>query len=219
MYLMKLEGDYTFEAPRDVVWDVLLDPQLLARVLPGCEGLEPLGNDQYKAVLKIQIGPVQGVFEGTVALSDINKPESYRMDINGKGAPGFVKGGGVVRLESQDSGTIMHYSGDAQVGGKIASVGQRLLDSSTRAIVRQSLDGIAGQVRANMEAAQAKKAGDHNPSSPSQPGSTVPSKLDFTLGVAGGVLSDLIPPERRALAITGAIVLLLILIFILTRAL
>src|SRR5439155_20446560 len=80
---MKIEGDYTFEAPRDVVWDVLLDPQLLAKVLPGCEGLDPLGNDQYKAVLKIQIGPVQGVFEGTVSLLDINKPDSYRMDING----------------------------------------------------------------------------------------------------------------------------------------
>src|SRR5437773_1550882 len=153
---MKIEGDYTFEAPRDVVWDVLLDPQLLAKVLPGCEGLDPLGNDQYKAVLKIQVGPVQGVFEGTVALLDINKPDSYRMDINGKGAPGFVKGTGVVRLEPQGLTTIMHYEGDAQIGGKIASVGQRLLESSAKALVRQSLDGIAEQVRLRMEAQAAK---------------------------------------------------------------
>src|SRR5512144_1521369 len=118
---MKIEGDYAFEAPRDVVWDVLLDPQLLARVLPGCEGLDPLGNDQYKAVLKIQIGPVQGVFEGTVTLLDIHKPDSYRMEINGKGAPGFVKGSGTVRLEEQAPTTTMRSVGDAQVGGKIAS--------------------------------------------------------------------------------------------------
>ena len=139
---MKLEGSYTFEAPREVVWDVLLDPVLLAQVLPGSEGLEPLGDDKYKATLKIQVGPVQGVFEGTVALADINKPDSYRMDINGKGAPGFVKGGGAVRLETQGTTTIMHYTGEAQVGGRIASVGQRLLESSGKALVNQSLEAI-----------------------------------------------------------------------------
>src|SRR5579862_2817198 len=116
---MKLEGNYTFQAPRDLVWDALQDPVLLGSVLPGSEGLEALGDDKYKAVLKVQVGPVQGTFEGTVGLADINKPESYRMDINGKGAPGFVKGTGAVRLEVQGETTIMHYEGDAQVGGKI----------------------------------------------------------------------------------------------------
>src|SRR5437773_8655845 len=200
---MKIEGDYTFEAPRDVVWDVLLDPQLLAKVLPGCEGLDPLGNDQYKAVLKIQIGPVQGVFEGTVSLLDIKKPDSYRMDINGKGAPGFVKGAGTVRLETQGSATTMHYDGDAQAGGRIASVGQRLLDSSAKALVRQSLEGIAAQIQARQEAqntvvSQARKDAENLSA---QPAASPPSKLHFTLGVARGVLADLIPPERRPLAI------------------
>src|SRR6476660_8912854 len=110
---MKLDGSYTFEAPQDIVWDALLDPVLLGAVLPGSEGLEPLGDDKYKVVLKVQVGPVQGVFEGTVALSNINKPDTYHMDINGKGAPGFVKGAGDVRLEVQDGTTIMHYVGDA----------------------------------------------------------------------------------------------------------
>ncbi len=216
---MKLEGEYTFEAPRDIVWDVLLDPQLLARVLPGCEGLDPLGNDQYKAVLKIQIGPVQGVFEGTVTLLDINKPDSYRMDINGKGAPGFVKGIGAVRLETQGSTTTMHYEGDAQVGGRIASVGQRLLESSAKALVRQSLEGITAQVQARKEAqntlvSQARKDAENLSA---QPAINPPSKVRFTLGVARGVLAELIPPDRRPLAITVAIALLLILIFVLTR--
>ncbi len=216
---MRLEGDYTFAAPRDIVWDVLLDPQLLARVLPGCEGLDPLGNDQYKAVLKIQIGPVQGVFESTVRLLDINKPDSYRMDIDGKGAPGFVKGTGTVRLEIQGPTTIMHYAGDAQVGGRIASVGQRLLDSSAKALVRQSLEGIAALVQAHQEAQHmvVPEAGKDAKNLSVSPAIRPPSKVRFTLGVARGVLVELIPPDRRPLAITTAIVLLLILIFRLTR--
>jgi uncharacterized protein len=216
---MKLEGDYTFDAPREVVWDVLLDPQLLARVLPGCEGLEPLGNDQYKAALKIQIGPVQGTFEGTVSLLNISKPDSYRMDINGKGAHGFVKGAGIVRLERRGSTTIMHYEGDAQVGGKIASVGQRLLESSAKALVRQSLEGIATQVQLRKEAQNTavSQARNITENQFAQPAVTHPSKLQFTLGVGRGVLADLIPPERRPMAITVTIALLLVLIYVLSR--
>lgn len=225
---MKLDGSYTFEAPQDIVWDALLDPVMLGAALPGSEGLEALGDDKYKAVLKVQVGPVQGVFEGTVALSKINKPDSYHMDIDGKGAPGFVKGGGDVRLEVQEGKTIMHYSGDAQVGGRIASVGQRLLESSAKALTRQSLDAIAEQIKVRVEArkahdvavaAAALKAEASPP--PPPPAPTVikpPSRVKFTLGVMGGVFADLIPAPYRPVVIGTAVIILVLIIYALARA-
>jgi carbon monoxide dehydrogenase subunit G len=223
------------------VWDVLLDPALLAQVLPGCEGLEPLGDEKYKATLKIQIGPVQGVFEGTVALADINKPDSYRMDISGKGAPGFVKGGGAVRLETQGATTTMHYTGDAQVGGRIASVGQRLLESSAKALVNQSLEAINHQIQAIVAAREAQKAKEaeqakqaqqasvtsQTPESEpvtgqSQPAAVLvkqPSQTQFALGVAKGVFADLVPAQYRPIVIAGTVVLLVIIVLLIIGAL
>jgi len=148
---VKLDGTYTFDAPREAVWQALLDPNVLAKVMPGCEKLERVGENEYKGMLKIRVGPVQGQFEGLVNLTDINAPESYRMQVDGKGAPGFMKGVGEVRLEDQGASTLMHYSGDAQVGGRIASVGQRLLDSSAKALTRQSLDGLNEQIKARTQ--------------------------------------------------------------------
>jgi carbon monoxide dehydrogenase subunit G len=219
------------------VWNVLLDPVLLAQVLPGSEGLEPLGDDKYKATLKIQVGPVQGVFEGTVALADINEPVSYRMDINGKGAPGFVKGGGAVRLETRGTTTIMHYSGEAQVGGRIASVGQRLLESSAKALVNQSLEAINEQIKAIVAAQEAQKAqaAQQPQSSPAttpspasgsatgQPQTSAvlvkpPSQTQFALGVAKGVFADLVPAQYRPIVIGGTVILLVIIILLIINA-
>ncbi len=145
---MKLEGTYTFDAPRDLVWQSLLDPEILAKVMPGCQKLEKVGDNQYKGALKIKIGPVQGVIQGGITLSDLNAPESYQMKIDGKGAPGFLKGVGHVRLNEENGQTRMQYKGEANVGGRIASVGQRLLGSSAKAITRQSLESLNKQIQA-----------------------------------------------------------------------
>jgi carbon monoxide dehydrogenase subunit G len=91
---MKLEGSYTFNAPREVVWDALLDPEVLANVMPGCEKLDRVGDNQYTGAIKIRVGPVQGKFQGKVVLADIKAPNSYSLTIDGKGAPGFMKGEG-----------------------------------------------------------------------------------------------------------------------------
>ena len=221
---MKLEGSYTFEAPRDLVWDALQDPVLLAAIMPGCEGLEPLGEDKYKTTLKIQVGPVQGVFEGSVALRDINKPDSYKMDVDGKGVPGFIKALGSVRLEAQGETTIMHYEGDAHVGGKIASVGQRLLESSAKALTRQSLDGIAVQIKGRVDAqkaqaaaAQAATTAQVPPPQAAAPVVKPPSQTQFALGVAQHFLADAIPPERRPLAIGGGVAVLALIVYVIVR--
>ncbi len=205
---MKLEGTYTFDAPRDVVWQMLLDPTVLAKILPGCERLEQSGENGYKGILKIRVGPVQGTFQGLVKLLNINEPESYRIEIDGKGAPGFVKGAGEVRLESQGATTVIHYTGQGQVGGRIASVGQRLLDSSAKALTRQSLDSLNKQIQARQQATAAGEPGkDSDPTVPVPPSPPVeaPSETEFALGVAKEMLDDLLPAERRMPLLAAAL--------------
>ncbi len=151
---MQIQGTHTFQAPRQVVWDALMDPTILATALPGGEALEKTGENEYKASMKVRVGPVQGKFDGAIELTDIAELESYRMKVSGQGSPGFVNGEGNVRLEDAGAETIMHYDGDVQVGGKIAGVGQRLIDSTAKAMIRQGLTALDGQMQALAAAAQ-----------------------------------------------------------------
>lgn len=212
---MKIEGSHTFPAPRDTVWPMLQDPDVLARVMPGCEKLERVGENAYADILKIKIGPVQGKFNGDVKLSDIQDPESYTIEVNGKGAPGFVRGMGALRLEEADGATVLHYEGDAQVGGRLASVGQRLLDTSAKAVIRQSLDGLEQQVVAH-HSAEIHASANGTPQAP--PASAeAPSQVEFATGVAKNMLDEVVPPDEQgafftkvALGLAGVVVLLLL---------
>jgi len=143
---MKLEGDYLFEATVPEVWSALFDPVILAAVMPGCEKLE-LVDGQYVGDIKVKVGPIQGNFTGKVDLKDKVEPDSYTMIVDGRGAPGFVKATAHVQLAAEGESTRVHYDADAQVGGKIASVGQRLLEASARAIVAQSLEGLQTNIK------------------------------------------------------------------------
>lgn len=158
---MKLEGDYLFEASVPEVWSALFDPVILAAVMPGCEKLE-LVDGQYVGEIKVKVGPIQGAFTGKVDLKDKVEPESYTMIVDGRGAPGFVKATAKVSLAAEGEATRVHYDADAQIGGKIASVGQRLIDASARAIVAQSLDGLHTNIKlraaAHREAAARRAA-------------------------------------------------------------
>ncbi len=207
---MKIEGTHTFTASREVVWPLLLNPEVLASVLPGCEELEQVGEHEYKGVLQIRIGPIQGKFHGVVTLSEINAPEGFQLSVDGKGAPGFIKGSGKLELAADNGSTVLQYAGDAHVGGRIASVGQRLLDTSARAIVRQSLEGLDLQVQA-----QTQPAG--TPGMDVPPTATrlaAPTQAQFASGVAKNMLEELIPPAKRAeflsksLLVLGAILFL-----------
>src|SRR5436853_7834925 len=124
---MKLEGSYDVLAPRKKVWDAFLSPAQLKKAIPGCEKLEALGNDEFKATLKIGVAAVKGTFEGRVKLSDKKPPESYRLAAEGSGGPGFVKADTLITFTETDGGTRVSYSADVQVGGLIAGVGQRLI--------------------------------------------------------------------------------------------
>jgi len=144
---MKVQGTYTFEAPIDTVWNALFDPEVLAKTLPGCDKLEREGN-QFKGDINVKMGPVQGKFQGKVDITDIKERESYTMIVDGRGPAGFGKATALMRVQPEGSGTRLDYDSDVQVGGKIASVGQRLLDASSRAIVKQSLEGLHEQIKA-----------------------------------------------------------------------
>lgn len=207
---MNIEGTHTFAAPRDIVWPILLDPEALAHALPGCEELEKIGDNEYKGVIKIRIGPVQGKFDGVVTLSDLVEPESLQLTVNGKGAPGFVKGTGHLRLDSSNGSTILTYDGDAHVGGRIASVGQRLLDTSTKAIIRQCLEGM-DQLMVPQPASEGG-----GEAARELPEVSTPSQAQFAAGVVKSMLEDFVPPEHRqdliskAALAAGALLLLLI---------
>lgn len=134
---MKIEGSADILAPRDRVWAAFLDPDVLARALPGCEKLEAVGPNEYKATLKVGVAAIKGTFEGKVKLSDLEPPNRYRMAVEGSGGPGFVRGEAGMRLSDVDGGTRVSYDADVQVGGLIASVGQRMLGGVTKMMLDQ----------------------------------------------------------------------------------
>ena len=135
---MKIEGSHEIPAPRDTVWEALFDPERLCQAIPGCEKLEKIGEDEYKATLKIGVAAVKGTFEGKVKLSDKQPPQSYRMAVEGSGTPGFLRGDAVMTLSGgADGGTTISYTADVQVGGLIAGVGQRMLGGVSKMMADQ----------------------------------------------------------------------------------
>src|SRR5256885_6911515 len=122
---MKLEGSYEVKAPREKVWNAFLDPVTLQKAIPGCEKLELVGSDEYKATLKIGVAAVKGTFEGKVRLLDKKPPESYRLSAEGSGGPGFVRSDTVITLTEIDGGTNLADNAGGQVGGVLDGVRPR----------------------------------------------------------------------------------------------
>lgn len=214
---MRIEGSYTFEAPQEVVWQALLDPEILAKTMPGCEKLEKVGENEFNGVMKIRIGPMQGEFKGGVVLSELNPPNGYQMKVSGRGPSGFMDGTGAIRLEGQDGSTVMHYEGDAQVGGSIASVGNRLIDRSAKALVQQSLDQLNQQIMAWQRASSedgAAGSGEAAEAAALTVDVPAPTQTEFALGVAKNFLDDLVPAEKQPQLIAVALGSLAALLFL-----
>ena len=153
---MKLEGDHVFNGPRNEVWEMIRDPEVLSSALPGESKLEKLSETDYNGVMNVRIGPVSGTFTGKLVVSNEVPPESCTLTVDGKGAPGFVKGVGNVKFAEQGPNTtFMTYDGELTVGGTLASVGQRMLDSVGKSIIRQGFE-VLDKV---LEARVANKAG------------------------------------------------------------
>ena len=134
---MKIDGSYIFNAPRDRVWQVLLDPKIIAQCMPGCESMKEIGPDQYEATMKVGIASVKGTYKGKVSIKDKQPPAHYVLSGEGSGGPGFMQGDVSIDLGEKDGQTLLKYSTDAKVGGLIASVGQRMLNGAAKMMVDQ----------------------------------------------------------------------------------
>lgn len=150
---MHIEGSYEFSSERELVWDVLMDIDVLGGIIPGSKGLEEVGENKYQVKLAVKVGPVNGRFETNIELADVNRPESYRLLVEGKGPAGHFTGEGTISLAQEGGVTVMNYAGDARIGGKIAAVGQRLLNVAAKQIAKQSLRKLSKQVEMRLETA------------------------------------------------------------------
>ena len=143
---MKIEGTYEIQAPREVVYNAITDPQILQRCIPGCQSLEKTAENTYVATMKAGVGSVKGTFKGNVRLEDMQAPIHYRMIVDGKGAPGFVKGTGIFNLEERNGGTSIAYEGEMKVGGVIAGVGQRMIEAAAKMLAHQFFKTLENEI-------------------------------------------------------------------------
>ena len=144
---MKLSDEKRIAAPREVVWAGLNDVDVLKASIPGCDSLEKTSDTGFEAVVRAKVGPVKAKFKGAVELSDLNPPESYRISGEGKGgAAGFAKGGATVTLVEDGDGTILKYDVDADVGGKLAQIGGRLLEGTTKKLAGEFFDNFEATI-------------------------------------------------------------------------
>ncbi len=134
---MKINGSYTVPIPRDQAYKLLQDPAILAKCMPGTDHLEKIGEDEYEMKMKMAIASFSGLFTGKVKIADAHPPDSFTLLVEGSGKVGFLKGSGLLNLTPQEGATEVKYEGDVQVGGTIAAVGQRLLESTSKMIIKK----------------------------------------------------------------------------------
>ena len=162
---MEMSGEYAIAAPRQLVWDALNDPEALRQCIPGCETIERQSETELTATVTAKVGPVKAKFQGVVRLSDLDPPKSYRISGEGKGgAAGFAKGGATVELVETEGGqaTLLSYAVDANVGGKLAQIGARLIDSTAKKLAGEFFETFAGVVVARAtETGGAMPTADH----------------------------------------------------------
>src|SRR5687768_14393042 len=144
---MKLSGSYELNASRDKVFAALTDPAVLQRAIEGCEKMVKTAEDSYDAHLKLGIAGLKGSYVGKVQLKDIKAPESYTLLMEGKGAPGFVKGSAKIQLADKGEKTELRYESDAQVGGMIAAIGSRLIEAIAKKMTDDFFRKFAQQVQ------------------------------------------------------------------------
>ena len=145
--LMKLNGEQILPCAPDKAWELLMDPKTLQACIPGCESLSQEADDKFSAVVSIKIGPVKAKFKGEVELSDLNPPHTCRISGKGTGGlAGFAQGGAAIQLSEHEEGTLLVYDVDAQVGGKLAQLGARLIDSTAKKLALEFFDQLQEQI-------------------------------------------------------------------------
>jgi uncharacterized protein len=145
---MTMTGEQQLPAPREKVWAMLNDPEVLKACIPGCESLEVIGENEFQAVAVNKIGPVKAKFKGKVRLIDLDPPNGYKIQGEGDGGvAGFAKGGASVTLTEKDGGTLLAYNVEAQIGGKLAQLGQRLVNGAAKKLADDFFVRFANAVK------------------------------------------------------------------------
>jgi carbon monoxide dehydrogenase subunit G len=205
---MDLTGNYRIAAPRETVWAALNDPEILKACIPGCEELNKTSDTEFVARVIAKIGPVKAGFNGKVSLSDLDPPAGYTISGEGQGgAAGFAKGGAKVRLETVDDGaaTVLHYAADAQIGGKLAQLGSRLVEGTARKLADEFFTAFAAKAAA---AAPAAATPPMEPESAPTPAEPAPQPAAQSAPAAAGPSRGLSP----VLWIAGLVVIIAIIL-------
>jgi len=198
---VKVVGEYVFDGSREEVWELVRDPEVLATALPGTANLNRVSENEYEGEMNVRVGPVAGVFSGRVAVWDEVPPESYTLSVEGRGGPGFVKGTGHVQLIDQGNGTtLMKYEGEVQIGGKLASVGQRLLDTVSKSMIRQGLEALNQALQARVSANSEAQEVEYKP----------PSEAEFAAAVAKDMASGVFSSSPMILIAVAVIIVIAI---------
>ena len=144
---MKVTGAYTVPVPQERAYVLLQDPEVLARCMPGTEALVRIGQDEYEMKMKLVLASISGLFAGKVRIADPEPPASFRLLVEGQGKIGFINGAGILTLSPSDTGTEVQFDGEVQVGGTIAGVGQRLLDTTARMLIKRFFERLNTEAR------------------------------------------------------------------------
>jgi carbon monoxide dehydrogenase subunit G len=202
---VKIEGEYLFNGPREEVWKIVRDPEVLSTALPGTQSLEQVSENEYEGNINVRIGPVGGDFSGRVEISDEVPPESCTMAVEGKGKPGFVKGTGHVRLlDQEENKTLMKYEGEVQIGGRLASVGQRLIDTASKSMIAQGLDTLDQALQARIGADPEQGDVEYKP----------PSETEFAASVAKDMAGSVFSSKWVTWIAIAVVIILIILVLI-----
>ena len=199
---MDMNGEYRIAAPRQRVWEALNDPEVLRQAIPGCEELNKLSDTELEAAAKAKVGPVSARFKGKVTLSNLNPPESYTLSGEGTGgAAGFAKGEATVTLVEDGEATILKYTVKASIGGKLAQVGQRLVDGAAKKMADDFFDRFSELAGGKLETVQ--------PENRESKGGPLPAPANDNLGK-----NAFEPPTWIPIAIIGGAILFLIAILL-----
>ncbi len=142
---MKIAGSAQLPFSPERTYDLMQDPVLLAKAIPGCEALQKTGDDEYSLKMKMVLASLSGAFDGKVRLTEPDRPNSFRMVVEGSGKIGFMKGDGLLRLTPKDGGTEVAYEGDAQIGGTMAAVGNRMIDMTARMLIKRFFEKLSAE--------------------------------------------------------------------------
>jgi len=206
---VKLEGEYVFNGPREDVWELVRDPDVLATALPGTQSLDQVGENEYEGVMDVRIGPIAGVFSGRIVVSDEVPPETCTLTVDGKGKPGFINGTGYINLIDQGDGTtLMKYDGEIRIGGRLASVGQRLLDTTSKSMIRQGLETLNKALQARIAIKTGGEEVEYKP----------PSEGEFAAAVVKDMAGEALSSSRTIwIAVAVVIVIVIVALILISR--